>query len=351
MSVQLQHPGHHEGPWHPSRRPDLQDAAFKRLFGHRVTIERLVRAYAPDRAAEIDFSTLDKMGTELVGEAMVRRYPDMLWIARKRGATGWVVILVEFQATRNRLTALRMAVYQLLTVQELLRRVRPSPKTASIEILSFLIYHGEGTWGAVPNLLELFRGWVPGDYRVITRDRDASATAARTDLAQAILQLERDRGPEGTLTTVEALRQVAEETGDDYDEFMAECVAEVLVSTRRITRDQLGEVRTMGQVSATYHQSLEEYGRKWFRAKWFREGRDEGIREGRDEGIRQERRVHARILCQKAREKFGAGVAEELAALLGDNPDPGRLLDAAGAVASCGTGDELLNRVRSLPHG
>ena len=123
----------------------------------------------------------------------------------------------------------------------------------------------------------------------------------------------------------------------------------------------------MGQVSATYHQSLEEYGRKWFRPKWFREGRDEGIREGRDEGIRQgrdegirqgrdegirqERREHARILCHRAREKFGAGVAEELAALLGDNPDPGRLLDAAGAVASCGTGDELLNRVRSLPNG
>ena len=99
----------------------------------------------------------------------------------------------------------------------------------------------------------------------------------------------------------------------------------------------------MGQVSATYHQSLEEYGRKWFRPKWFGEGRDEGIR--------QERREHARILCQRAREKFGAGVAEELAALLGDNPDPGRLLDAAGAVASCGTGDELLNRVRSLPNG
>lgn len=41
-----------------------------------------------------------------------------------------------------------------------------------------------------------------------------------------------------------ALRQVAEETDDDYDQFMAECVADVLASTRRITRDQLREVRT-----------------------------------------------------------------------------------------------------------
>lgn len=111
----------------------------------------------------------------------------------------------------------------------------------------------------------------------------------------------------------------------------------------------------MGQVSAAYHQSLEEYGRKWFRPKWFREGRDqgrdEGIRQGRDEGIRQERRDHARILCRRARKMFGREVAARLAALLGDNPDPEQLLDAAGAVASCGTGEELLNRVRSLPNG
>lgn len=342
-------PSDHRGT--PAGDPTLQDAAFKRLFGHRVTIEKLVRAYAPDRAAGIDFSTLHKMDTELVGEALARRYPDLLWIARKRGGTGWVVILMEFQATRDRLMALRMAVYQLLTVQELLRRMRPSPTTDSVEILSFLIYHGEGKWGAVPSMRRLFKRWVPGDYRVIARDREHQAVAARTDLAQAILELERDHGPEATLTTVEALRQVAEETGDDYDQFMAECVGEVLVSTRRITRDQLREVRTMGQMSAAYHQSLEEYGRKWFRSKWFREGRDEGIREGRDEGIRQERRAHARILFRRAREKFGPSAAEELIARLGDNPDPDRLLDAAGAVASCGTADELLARVQSMPNG
>lgn len=107
----------------------------------------------------------------------------------------------------------------------------------------------------------------------------------------------------------------------------------------------------MGQISAAYHQSMEEYGRKWFRPKWFREGREEGREEGRDEGIRQERREHVRVLFRKAQEKFGREVAEELVAWLSDTPDPEQFLDAAVAVASCGTGDELLNRVRSLPNG
>ncbi|MDE2806585.1 MAG: hypothetical protein OXN18_15695 [Gemmatimonadota bacterium] len=151
---------------------------------------------------------------------------------------------------------------------------------------------------------------------------------------------------DATLTTVEALREVAEETGGKYDDFMAECVAEMLVSTGRITRGQLGEVKTMGEMSTTYKRSLEEYGRKWFR-----QGRDEGIRQGRDEGILQGRQEQARILCRRARERFGREVAEELATLLGDNPDPGQLLDATGAVVSCATAGELLERVRSMPNG
>lgn len=102
----------------------------------------------------------------------------------------------------------------------------------------------------------------------------------------------------------------------------------------------------MGQMSTTYRRSLEEYGRKWYR-----QGRDEGIRQGRDEGILQSRQEQARILFRRAREKFGRGAAEELVALLGDNPDPGRLLEAAGAVASCATAAELLKRVRNLPNG
>jgi len=188
---------------------------------------------------------------------------------------------------------------------------------------------------------------VSGAGKVSVRGRVHARVAPANCGAEGGLKLERDRDPEATLTTVEALQQVAEETSDDYDRFMAECVAEVLVSTRRITRDQLREVRTMGQMSAAYHQSMEEYGRKWFRPKWFREGHEEG----RDEGIRQERREHVRVLFGKAQEKFGREVAEELVTRLSDTPNPEQLLDAAVAVASCGTGDELLNRVRSLPNG
>lgn len=314
----------------------MQDAAHKRVFRHAGAVKRLVRVYAPDRAGEIDFSTLARMGTELVGQALTKRYPDALWIVRKRGGAGHMVILLEFQATRDPLMGLRMAIYQLLIVQEFLERARPSPKPDTIEVLSFVFYHGAGKWAAVPSLRELFRGWVPGDHRVIP-----PGDGAQIDLAEAVIALERDHGVDATLANLEVLRQIAEESGADYDHFLTGCVGDMLVSTGRITREQLREVRTMAQVSTAYQQSLEEYGRKRFRPKWFRQGRDEGIR--------QERLEQARILCQRARKKFGADAADELAALLGDNSEPGRLLDVAAAVGSCTTADELLRHVRSTP--
>lgn len=99
------------------------------------------------------------------------------------------------------------------------------------------------------------------------------------DLAQTILQLEQDRSVQGTLAGLAELRRIADETGSDYGRLMAECVGEMLVLTKRITRAQLREVRTMAQVDTAYQRSLEEFGRKWFR-----QGRDEGIQQGRDEG-------------------------------------------------------------------
>ena len=134
----------------------MQDAAFKMLFRHPLTVEMLVRKHAPDHCSRIDFSTLQQLGTEQVGEALVRRYPDMLWTARNHGGTGQVIILLEFQGRPERLMALRMAIYQLLTVQEVIRRARPSVPTDSIEVLSFVIHHGTRPWGKALSLRQLF---------------------------------------------------------------------------------------------------------------------------------------------------------------------------------------------------
>ena len=302
----------------------MQDPAFKTVFCHPAAIERLVRGYASEHADRIDFSTLEKLDAELVGEALVRRYPDMLWIARTNDRDSSVVVLLEFQGAQDRLMALRMAVYQLLTVQQLLRRRRSLRSDRSLEVLSFVIHHGEGGWKAAARLRRLFPQWVPGDYRLISR----GTGGFQGDLAQTILQLERDRSVESTLAALAELRRIADESSSDYDHLMAECVGEMLVLTKRITRAQLREVRTMAQVDTTYQRSLAEFGQKRFR-------------QGRDEG-------QAVMLGQLVRQKFGPEVARELSLLLGREPDSSGLSLAAKALLESTTAEEFLARLRRL---
>ena len=333
----------------------MQDAAFKKLFSHPVTIEELVRTYAPDRAAEIDFSTLEKMDAELVGEALVRRYPDMLWRARSLDGARQVVILLEFQGRQDWFMSLRVAIYTLLAVQALLRRTGTPRRGLPLDVLAFVIHHGQGRWRAPTALGELFGRWVPGEFRVVSRARKERQDAIdRIDLPATILELEKVRSVEGTLAALVALQRVARESGGEYDRFMAECVGQMLVSKKRITEEQMKGATTMEQVDIEYQRSLEKFGRKWFRQgrdEGIRQGRDEGMRQGRDEGMRQGRdEGEFTMLCQMVSKKFGQATAEELTSMLAPNTNDTLTSTLANAVIECDTPEEFLTQVRRTLH-
>ncbi len=357
----------------------MHDPAFKTVFCHPAAIERLVRRYAAEHADRIDFSTLTKLDAELVGNALVRRYPDMLWMARVRDGDGRMVIQLEFQGDWDWLMRLRMAIYQLMTAQQIFQR-RPSlRREGSLEVLSFVIYHGRGTGEGAVGLRKLFPRWAAGEYRLIARH----GSGFEGDLAQTVLALELDRSVEGTQAVLAELTRIAERTGSDYAGLMAEGVAEMLVSTGRITREQVREAKTMAEVTTTYQQSLEEYGRRQreeamaeaaatyqrsleeYGRRHFREGRDEGHRQGRDEGIRVGRDEGIRVgrdegirvgrdegqvalLRQQVLEKFGPETAQALSSVLGEASDSKRTLLAASAVLESATADEFFARLRSL---
>ncbi|MCY3807937.1 MAG: Rpn family recombination-promoting nuclease/putative transposase [Gemmatimonadetes bacterium] len=178
----------------------MRDPILKRLFGHAEVVEILIRDVLPEDARRIDLSTLEKLGTEFVGEALVRRYPDMMWTAHTRDGTGRVVILVEFQGRPDRLMPLRTAIYSHLAVQEMLRRSRPAPRPDSIEVLPpIVIYHGRGAWKGPTALGELFPRGIPREFRVIFRDPAGSESGTAAGLVGAIASLDRDTSMAGTL--------------------------------------------------------------------------------------------------------------------------------------------------------
>ena len=173
--------------------PPVNDPAFKRLFGHPEVAELLIRDILPEDADRIDLSTLEKLGTELVGEALARRYADLMWTAGTRDGTAQVVILIEFQGRQDRLMPLRTTIYALMAVQELLRRTRPPPHPDPIEVLQ--------------------------------RDPERGGSTPGINLAETMNRLDRDNAVKATLAELRRLVRVAEETGDRMDWLLADCMA------------------------------------------------------------------------------------------------------------------------------
>ena len=76
------------------------------------------------------------------------------------------------------------------------------------------------------------------------------------------------------------------------------------------------------------------------------QGVQQGMRQGVQQGVRQG--VHqgqADLLRRQAERRFGAATAQRLSALL-DGADAGRLIEVGDWIVECGSGEELLERVR-----
>ena len=77
-------------------------------------------------------------------------------------------------------------------------------------------------------------------------------------------------------------------------------------------------------------------------------GREQGISLGREEGISLGMEHERRLLRRMAATRFGAATAESLAAAIGAEADPQRLMAVGEAIARCATGSELLREIGSL---
>ena len=60
-------------PFLATPRPSVDDAFLKRTFAHARPIELLIRRHLPKWANEVDFTTLEALPTELIGEKLGRR--------------------------------------------------------------------------------------------------------------------------------------------------------------------------------------------------------------------------------------------------------------------------------------
>ena len=86
--------------------------------------------------------------------------------------------------------------------------------------------------------------------------------------------------------------------------------------------------------------SLEDRVREW-RKPYIQQGREQGISLGLEQGLEHERQ----LLRHLAEARFDSATADRLAAAIGAEADPQRLMTVGEAIVRCATGSELLRKV------
>ena len=282
-------------------------------------IELLIRRHIPEWAVRIDYSTLEKLPTELIDEHLRRRYPDMVWRARTGDGKTDLLLLLEFQGRPERRMALRTTVYNILTVRELLEHDKELDRAdRDLALASLVLHHGDRPWNAPTRLRDLFQDSAPDTFRVVSRRPLEAPPPTPLDLPQMVLELPGVSTAEAMKTELPVLQRVVEECEDEhFDRFMARAVRAMLLS-KGFSSEQLEEAMSMGTVVTEFQRSLDDI-------------RKQGIEVGR-----------VTILRQQAARKFGPEIAEELSRLLARTLDPEHIDRVAAAILECDAAGDLL---------
>ena len=345
------------------------DKALKRICSYPAMVEDLVRTFAPGLAGRLDCSTLRKDSVNWVsagrdaeavggGSDVAQRHGDLVWRiwssggvhreeargapTRKRPREGWLVLMVECQS------GVDPAMVERVLSQcgmALVDYARQGVEIAAV--LPVVVYTGEGVWtapGAVdaPDdvglahpywLLDARRRAMehPGGGGLgMTLFRVFAAPDAQAASAE-VMALWRRLGPDGAGLVEAFVGVLALLLWRLFPEEEAEA-AEALL------KDWLEGMEMEPRVSEQL-RLLEESGVA------------RGIERGRLEGIERGIEAQRALLRGQVSLKFGAVTAQGLSPLLAVVSQTEALVRVGGWIIECTTGDELLDRVRSLTNG
>lgn len=155
-----------------------------------------------DWVAELDFTTLEKMGGSYVADDLRDREDDIVWRVRWGKEWLYVYLLIEFQSTVERFMAVRVLAYLGLLYQDLIRMKQWTADRRLPPVLPIVLYNGNPRWNApeevdelivpAPSGLERYRPSLR--YFLLDEGRFAeSELAPQRNLAAALFRMENSR--------------------------------------------------------------------------------------------------------------------------------------------------------------
>ena len=219
------------------------DAAYKRLFAEpRIVRDLLLGFVTPGWTARLDFSTLQALPTEHIGDNLKARRKDIVWRVRFRvddaadlsppdgssavrppgeaGAGDWLylVVMIEFQSRDEHFMALRTNEYAAMLYRHLSRLPEHSRAGRVPPILPVVLYNGESGWKAADSVITLIpplpephlRPWLPThrSYLLIDEVRLARqlGPTPSDNLAELFMHFEASPDDETTQRLIERLQ-------------------------------------------------------------------------------------------------------------------------------------------------
>ena len=179
----------------------MHDAASKVLYSLPETVEALVRALAPRRSADMDFSTLQRLSAEYPSTERRPRYGDMLWECRLHDGPA-VLIVIEFQSEVDHAMPLRLLQYAASAWLEWARARSPAAGAEIPLVMPVLVYGGRRRWTPPTRLEDMLPGagprWLamqPGCEYLLLEERRGGAPGLPDDnLVGALVSVAGVRG-------------------------------------------------------------------------------------------------------------------------------------------------------------
>ena len=333
------------------------DPIRKRLYAFPRMVADLLRSLFADDDLGADYGTLEKLPAEYVGNAFQQRRGDTAWRLRARSADhagGWlnVLVMIEFQSSTDLAMALRVLEYTALLYVELLRAGSHAPG-ALPPVLPIVLYNGDAPWRPAVEMRDLIAKpsavlapYQPSQRHVVLDERHARAEELKLHgLTLAVAQLEQSSSVADLAHVARRLTALLSAGERELRRMFADWLR---VLERRLGVGGQPRQPTDNLSLEDMTVSLEERVAEWPKP-YIRQGREEGISLGREQGIslgREQGIEHERQMLRRlASVRFGVAIGDRLAAAIGAEADPQRLMAVAEAIVRCATGGELLREI------
>ena len=290
------------------------DAGYKKLFSHPRLVADFLRGFVPeDWVQQLDFTTLEKLGSNYVSTSGLYRDGDMLWRLRlkDRAAHGdwvYICIMLEFQSSSDYWMPLRLLTYISLFYQQLIANEQLKYGAKLPPVFPVVIYNGTPRWTAPLQLNELINT-APGslgnylpDLRYFLLDEARLRQLAPDNTFSSVIKLEQTQEPDQLLQILPALKQLLKSEPELQRAFSSWLYDTIVANVKPEPR--LPEFNSLEEAESMLAERVTQWTERWWQ-----QGHDEGRLDGERKGLLEgERKGLLEGKLQVARQMYADGV-------------------------------------------